>query len=208
MAFITFIELIDAVLMSLVIGYIFYPYFARFNNFRKHNAYEHSHPFRRKFNKSDFLFSIYLIAPAVILHELGHKIVAVALGHDATFFAALSLNKLVNGLPFFDFAAILMIIAIVMASIGSMFLFFVPAYVAFSSTASPLETSIIAFAGPGLNLFLWLIPALLVKRGLIPHKYLPFTILTSRVNMLLFIFNMLPIPGFDGFHVFRGIFGA
>jgi Zn-dependent protease len=29
--------------------------------------------------------------------------------------------------------------------------------------------------------------------------------LTRNINLFLFIFNMIPIPGFDGFTVFTGL---
>ncbi len=204
MAIVTIPELLDVVIMSAAIGYIFHGYFSRFNPFRKHNAYDYVG--RQKFNWSDFLFSIYVVGPAIILHELGHKFVAMGFGHDATFFSALSINKLINGIPFFDFAAMLMIIAIVMTYFGSSFLFFVPAYVAFSAAATPLQSLLIAFAGPALNLVLWLGASFALKKGKVPHKYVGFAVITSKINMYLFIFNMLPIPGFDGFRFYEGLF--
>ena len=206
MAFITFVEIIDAVIMSALIGYIFYPYFSKFNVFRKHAVHEYTQQFKRRFNWSDFMFSIYLIAPAIILHELGHKFVAIGFGYDATFFGAISLNKYIHGMPFFDFASILMIIAVVTTFLGGTFLFFVPAYVAFSAAATGSQQIFIAFAGPGLNLVLWLGAAWLIKTRRIPDKYVPFAIITSKVDMILFSFNMLPIPGFEGFHVYSGLF--
>lgn len=203
-----FYELIDIIIMSACIGYIFFRYFARFNVFRKH--YHEGFYHIPRFNWSDFMFSIYLIAPAIILHELGHKIIAMSFGYSATFFSAISINKLVNGAAygysFLDFPAILMIIAIVSTYLGGTFLFFVPAYVAFSAAASPSQLMLIAFAGPFVNLLLWLIPKYLLKSRKIPYRYFPLAVLTSKINMLLFIFNMIPFPGFDGYKVFAGLF--
>ena len=47
-----------------------------------------------------------------------------------------------------------------------------------------------------------------VKNNLFPKKFNPALLLTSRINMFLFIFNMLPIPGFDGSKVFTGLIQA
>jgi len=216
MAFITIPEILDVIVMSALIGYIFYPYFSRFNVFRRHTQAEYYAPIRRKFNWSDFMFSIYLIAPAIILHEIGHKAIAVGFGYDATFNSAISLTNLVSLTPqlgfvgalfntLSSFPAILMIIAVVVTFFGGTFLFFIPAYVTFSAMATPLQVTFIAFAGPFVNLILWLVPAWMIKKGKIQHKYMPFVVLTSKINMLLFIFNMIPFPGFDGFQFFRGI---
>jgi Zn-dependent protease len=30
-------------------------------------------------------------------------------------------------------------------------------------------------------------------------------VITSKINMFLFIFNMIPIPGFDGFQIISNI---
>jgi Zn-dependent protease len=146
-----------------------------------------------------------LVGPAIILHELGHKFVAIAFGHEATFFSAISINKFIHGMPFFDFPAILMVIALVSTYLGGTFVFFVPAYVAFTSVPTPLQLTLIAFAGPALNLALWLVPRWMIQNRKVQHKYIPFAIITSKINMLLFIFNMIPLPGFDGQKVFAGL---
>jgi len=87
------------------------------------------------------------------------------------------------------------------------FIFFVPAYVSINGIGSPLVFSTIAFAGPFMNLILWLGAAYALKqKKLVKEKYLPFVYLTKQINMFLFIFNMLPIPGFDGFKVYQGLF--
>ncbi|MBC8444116.1 site-2 protease family protein, partial [Candidatus Woesearchaeota archaeon] len=42
----------------------------------------------------------------------------------------------------------------------------------------------------------------------IKKRYIPFLILTKKINLFLFIFNMLPIPFFDGGHFFSSILSA
>lgn len=192
--------------MSLCVGYIFTNYFAGYNNFRKPTDYIKIYHYGRKFIWSDFLFAVALIAPAIVFHELGHKFVAMSFGYDATFFSAISINKIISGMPFIDFASILMVIALISTYFGGSFLFFVPAYVSFSAAANPLQTTLIAFAGPAVNLILWQGAKLLLRTRKISNKYLPLAILTARINMLLFFFNMIPIPGFDGAKVLSGLF--
>ncbi len=201
-------EIIDVLIMSVFIGLIFFRFFARFNVFRR-NLQDDFHRVS-KFNLSDFMFSIYLIAPAIILHEMGHKLTAMSFGYEAIFHSPISIKHLVNpSLLFTDFFALLMVIALLSTLFGGTFLFFVPAYVSISpplgAAIIPTIHSIIAFAGPFVNLILWLGVAYLVRKGFVKHKHLPFAILTSKINMILFIFNMLPIPGFDGWHVYSGL---
>jgi Zn-dependent protease len=204
MALLSLVEILDVIIMSACIGYIFSGYFSRFNIFRKPRDYAQMY-LRKRFVWSDFYFSILLVGPAIILHELGHKFVAIGFGYDATFFSAISINKIFHGMPFFDFASILMIIALVSTYFGGSFLFFVPAYVAFGASPEPAQILLIAFAGPFVNLLLWLIPQWLVRQRRIPQKYTGFALITSKINMLLFIFNMIPLPGFDGAKVFSSL---
>ena len=56
--FFTLLELFDMVVMTLAVGFIFMDLFA--------------HP-GEKFNKKAFLFAILVAAPAIILHEFGHR---------------------------------------------------------------------------------------------------------------------------------------
>jgi Zn-dependent protease len=68
-----------------------------------------------------------------------------------------------------------------------------------------------AFAGPAVNLVLFLATFLLLKsRSFVKNnkKYVPLLFITSRINIFLFIFNMLPIPMFDGWKVYSGLIGA
>ncbi|HME86818.1 MAG TPA: hypothetical protein VKE88_00185, partial [Candidatus Nanoarchaeia archaeon] len=180
-------------------GYIFAGYFSQMN---PHTAYG-----RRRITKKEFLFSILIAGPAVMLHELGHKFVAIAFGHTATFFSAISINKLLNeGVAFLDLPAFLMIMAVVSTYVGMGFFFFIPGYVSFSSAATPFQQFLIAFAGPGTNLMLWLTARWMIRNRRVPHKYFAIAFWTEKINMMLFIFNMIPFPGFDGYKVFSGLF--
>ncbi|MEK6886464.1 MAG: hypothetical protein AABW88_01400 [Nanoarchaeota archaeon] len=202
MVLFTLSELLDVIILCFMMGLIFFRFFANYNTFNKH-----SHFYQKSgFNKSDFIFSICLFVPAIVLHELGHKFVAMGFGYEATFHSPISIQHILNPfLIFSDFFALLMVIAIVSSFLGGSFLFFVPAYVSFSAAATPFQTVLIAFAGPAVNLILWLVPKWMVNQGKVKHKYVPFAIITSKINMFLFAFNMIPIPGFDGSKVLFGI---
>lgn len=173
------------VVMTAVVGYIFSGLFKR----PVRENYDPLKHFKAGFDVEDLKFAILATAPAIILHELGHKFVALSFGLEAVFQAAWFFLGLALILKFMNFG----------------FIFIVPAYVSILGRATPMEFGLIAFAGPAVNLILWLGAAIALKKNLVPSKYNPVLALTSKINMFLFIFNMLPIPGFDGSKVFTGL---
>jgi Zn-dependent protease len=186
--FFTLRELIDIMIMSAAVGYIFSDLLSRFRPV-KDPLIEFS---RGTFNLENFKFAVIATAPAVLFHELSHKFLALAFGMQATFHAA-----------YFWLG-----IGVVMKLISFPFIFFVPAFVSITGTGTYLQSALVAFAGPATNGLLWLISYILMKKKLVGRKYYPVVFLTGRVNMFLFIFNMIPIPGFDGFAFYSDIFHA
>jgi len=185
-------EFLDVIAMTAIVGFIFVGFISRF---------------RQKpvagFDWKAFWIAAFVTAPAIILHELSHKFVAMGLGFSATFYAAY----------------LFLAIGVVLALFKSNFIFFVPAYVMIGNGEAIPSTafSIIAVAGPAMNLVLWMgswfaFSKLRSKyartRNLPPisaRLWLLILYLTKQINMLLFIFNMLPIPGFDGFKFYSGL---
>ena len=181
---ITIREILDMVIMIAFVGFIFKDVFRRPLQVKDPLEY-----YTKKFTRDNFKFAILVTAPAIILHELGHKFVAISFGLQATFHAAY----------FWLFLGLLL----KMLNFG--FIFFVPAFVTYPALSTAFQTSIIAFAGPFVNLVLWLGSNFAIKKKLFKKKYLSALFLTSKINMFLFFFNMLPIPPFDGFHFFSNI---
>ena len=159
MPIITAQEIIDLAIMILAVGFIFKDYVAP----RVVSAnYDPLAQFRQKakFFDENLKTSIMVTAPAIALHELGHKIAAMSYGLDATFHAA------------YNWLAI----GVVLKLLNFPFLFFVPGYVSYSGFVSHIGQALIAFAGPAVNL-----------------------------GLFLFIFNMLPFGFFDGAQVFGSL---
>tara|TARA_Y100000310_G_scaffold345160_1_gene462260 strand:- start:3248 stop:3778 length:531 start_codon:yes stop_codon:yes gene_type:complete len=170
-----FSELLSIVIVTVAIGYIFSGLI--------------KFPFIKK-SKYDILkFSMLVSAPAVILHELAHKFIAIILGLKATFFASYT------GLA----------IGVFLKLIHSPFIVLVPGFVSISPT-TPLNSSMVAFAGPFTNLLLWITATLLLKQKNISNKTILFLAYTKRINLILFIFNMIPFGPLDGAKVFSGLF--
>ncbi|MCK5107843.1 MAG: hypothetical protein KAQ83_03890 [Nanoarchaeota archaeon] len=78
-----FHEILDIVIMSLAMGFIFKDVFKK-----PGHAYDPINYYKKNFNWDDFKFAVMVTAPAVILHEFGHKFTAIAFGATATFNAA------------------------------------------------------------------------------------------------------------------------
>ena len=180
-------EIIDVIIMTLALGFIFKDVFVK-----PSGPYNPLTYYKKKINLDNFKFAIMVTAPAIILHELAHKFVAISYGLKATFHA----HYLFLG------------IGLLMKVLNFGFIFFIPGYVTHSGLATPFQTASIAVAGPMINLILWLGSAFILKQNNVKKKYIPFLFLTKRINMFLFIFNMLPIPPFDGGHFFMSLIRA
>ena len=132
-----------------------------------------------------------IAAPAVVLHELAHKFVAMGFGASATLHA-----------PYMWY---LIVIALILLRFP--IIFFVGGYVIHTQLPA-LQSAIVAFAGPFTNLVLWLAGMSLIKYKLINRKHYMTVGLMAKLNMFFFIFNMIPLPGFDGFNVFSNLIQA
>jgi Zn-dependent protease len=142
-------------------------------------------------DRRNFILAMLIVSPAVIVHELAHKFVAMSFGFTAVYQASYTWLG----------------IGVLMKMFGFPFLFFVPAYVSIFGFGSSLTYATIAIAGPLVNLLFFLIGYIVTKYELVSGKnYLYFHVF-KQINMWLFAFNMLPLPGTDGFQFFARILG-
>ena len=189
MAAITLVEIIDIVIMTAAVGYIFMAFLRM--------PTQHSYLKPRKFDWESFKIACWITAPALILHELAHKFVALGYGFNATFHAA------------YAFLAL----GIILRLMGSSFIFFVPGFVAIGCNGiarcviPPLQSAIIAGAGPFMNLALFAGAAIALKyKKKMKKRTRVILYLTKIINLFLFVFNMLPFYIFDGYKVFSGVY--
>jgi Zn-dependent protease len=185
----TISEIFDVILMSLVVGYIFKDLYHM--PVRRRTTYEPLDDYSAtKYAHSMFWFAVLVTAPAIVLHEFGHKFMAMQLGFEAYFNAS--------------YFGLLLGVALKLMNTG--LIFFIPAYVnILSDSIMPYQSSMIAFAGPFVNLVLWFSASYIYKNFKLGSKMMTAMVITANINKLLFIFNMIPIPGFDGFQVLSGI---
>ena len=190
MVLISISEIIDLVIMTFFVGYIFSDIIPV-----RREQYDPVLSYKKKFDFENLSFAIMVTAPAIIIHELAHKFVAISFGLSAVFMAFYRS----------PFTLILGVLTIISKLTGFGFMFFVPGFVSINGPGTHMQFALTAFAGPFVNLILWLVAALILKIGKHKKNYQILLLLTSRINMFLFIFNMLPIPGFDGFNFFANL---
>ena len=146
---------------------------------------------------------------AITLHEAAHGYAARALGDDTAARAGrISLNPLRHVDPF---GTVLLPALLIFANAGFPFGYAKPVPVDFSRLRHPRRDMIlVAAAGPGANLFLALAAGLLYHGiGLVPDSAALWVArnLENAItfNVLLAVFNMLPIPPLDGGRVAVGL---
>lgn len=161
----------------------------------------------------NWLLEKILIIPAILIgltfHEYAHAFVADKLGDKTPKFQGrLTLNPIVH----IDIIGFIMILLI---GFG---------------WAKPVETNPgayknfykddlkVSLAGPVANLIVAFLGALLIgilsRTGLLAISNIAnlSAIITSmliaiiRINCMLFVFNLIPLPGLDGFHILRDVF--
>ncbi len=184
MPFITLNEIIAIIAMAFAMGFIFTRYFRR----QPTEGYDPIKYYQKAGLWEDIKYGAKIAAPAIILHELAHKFVAMGFGAQATLHAPYGLYAIVILLSLINFPV----------------LFFVGGYVSHTMLL-PLPSAIVSISGPLINLILWLTFRASIKHKIVNRKNYRDIHMMARLNMFLFIFNMLPIPGFDGYHFFAGL---
>ncbi len=177
MVFITIDEIIAMAITVAFVGYIFSDIFP------KRMTYQNMVRMGPRFDMESFKFAAIIAGSAIIFHELGHKVVAMSFGMQATYQAAFTW----------------LIIGVILKLMNVGFIVLVPAFVSIYGIGSPLEFSLIAIAGPLVNLIIWLVFGQLAKNKKLYKKHHLLLHYGKEINKFLFIFNILPIPGFDGY---------
>lgn len=195
--FLSFHELVDIVVMSLLLGFLFKDLFE--DHFSGVDPLARFQRRRRQGISSPFWFSVVSIAPSIVLHELAHKFMAIGFGLQATLHAFYA-----NSTTFF-----LGVLAIIAKLTGFGLVFLVPGFVSIRGLGTPLEYAVIAFAGPAVHGLFYLVARVVESNSSgLSDKQRLFLVATRRINGFLFVLNMLPIPGVDGFSIYSNLFSA
>ncbi|MCF7822265.1 MAG: site-2 protease family protein [Mariprofundaceae bacterium] len=152
---------------------------------------------------------------AVVLHEVAHGWVADRLGDNtARFMGRLTLNPIKHIDPF---GTVLIPILLIVAGSPFLFGYAKPVPVDFRKLRHPKRDMVwVALAGPLTNLLLALASTLLLALTVnMPHSAVwvaePLALMCQAsiiINLVLFIFNLLPLPPLDGGRVAVGLLPA
>jgi Zn-dependent protease len=153
----------------------------------------------------DALFLIAIIMFSAIIHEVAHGVAADRLGDPTARYAG---RLTLNPIPHLDpFGSIML--PLILALSGSP-LFFgwakpVP-YNPYNLKASPRwGEAIVAFAGPASNFMIAIVAALVIRLGILPADVAGVVFLIVLVNVMLSIFNLIPIPPLDGSKILSAV---
>ena len=152
------------------------------------------------------IFFIIILFLSIMIHEYAHAYVAYSLGDPTAKYAG---RLTLDPIPHIDFFGTILLPMFLILS-GSPFLF---------GWAKPVPINPhnlkdqeygqakVAIAGPAANLFLALIFGLLIRITVVNEALyflmplIPLFVAIVFINILLALFNLLPIPPLDGSHI-------
>ncbi|MDD2865793.1 MAG: site-2 protease family protein [Candidatus Omnitrophota bacterium] len=151
------------------------------------------------------LISLLVFFSAIVVHEFSHAFVAYKLG-DMT--AARSGRLTLNPLAHIDpFGTILLPVFLIAVKSPVLFGWAKPVPIDFSALKNPKKDIIwVGLAGPAANLLLALLATLVVKSGTISGAVM--TQIAGHIiliNVILAVFNLIPIPPLDGSRIIMGL---
>ena len=167
------------------------------------------------------LWSLPLLA-AVICHEVAHGFVALRLGDDT---AARMGRLTLNPLPHIDPVGTVVLPALLLFAGAPVFGYARPVPVDYRNLRDPRRGMVlVALAGPLVNVTLAVLSALVFRQlfvylsrldgagaGIATSLLVPLALMAQRsvvINVVLAVFNLLPIPPLDGGRVLSGLLPA
>ncbi len=146
-----------------------------------------------------FILQFAILIYSVILHEIAHGWVADKLG-DPT--ASMSKRLTLNPIPHID-PVMTILLPLILVISGSPVVFGAAKPVPidpFNFRDSKKDTALTAAAGPITNILIALIFALILR--ILPMDIFYYGV---QINIILAVFNLLPIPPLDGSKVLAGL---
>jgi len=152
------------------------------------------------------LVSLLIFFFAVIIHEYAHGWVAWKLGDStARFMGRLTLNPIAHIDPI---GTIFLPLILLVTHSPILFGWAKPVPVDFFNLNNPKKDMIwVSIAGPAANIIFAIILSLILKIPLLTANYFVVTVMTTAImaNLVLAVFNLLPIPPLDGSRVVMGL---
>ncbi len=146
---------------------------------------------------SDTIFLIVVIIFSAVIHEVMHGVAADKLGDPTARYAG---RLTLNPIPHLDPIGSVLV-PVLLAFSGASFFFAwakpVP-YNPYNLRPGRFSEAIVAFAGPLSNLVIALVTGLLMQTIAFAPEVTAILFLIVAVNVMLFLFNLFPIPPLDG----------
>ncbi|KKW19617.1 MAG: Peptidase M50 [Parcubacteria group bacterium GW2011_GWA2_51_10] len=143
------------------------------------------------------VFLVAIIIMSAVIHEVMHGVAADKLG-DPT--ARLMGRLTLNPISHLDaFGSVLLPLLLTLTNSPILFGWAKPVpYNPYNLRPGRFSEAIVAGAGPVSNLVIALIAGLFIRSGVVPPELVPIVFLIIVVNVMLFIFNLIPLPPLDG----------
>ncbi|MCF7835596.1 MAG: site-2 protease family protein [Candidatus Marinimicrobia bacterium] len=148
----------------------------------------------------DIVFAIAVLIMSVVIHEVSHGYSAYMMGDSTAKYAG---RLTLNPLRHLDlFGSIIVPLLLVLTQAGFVFGWAKPVpYNPYNLKDQKWGSAIVAVAGPASNFFMALFFGLVLRFGVggfLPESSVPIIVLIVFINLLLGIFNLIPIPPLDG----------
>ena len=152
------------------------------------------------------IFFIIILFLSIVIHEYAHAYVAYSLGDPTAKYAG---RLTLNPIPHIDFfGTILLPMLLILSSSPFLFGWAKPVPInPYNFKDQKYGQAKVAIAGPAANLFLALIFGLLIRITVANEALyflmplIPLFVAIVFINILLALFNLLPIPPLDGSHI-------
>jgi Zn-dependent protease len=152
----------------------------------------------------DQVFVVVIIIFSAVIHEVMHGVAADYLGDKTARYAGrLTLNPIPHLDPFGS------VILPILLALGNSPIFFgwakpVP-YNPYNLKPGRFSEAIVAGAGPVSNLVIALVFGIIIRLQVLPLEIASVLSLIVVINVMLFLFNLIPVPPLDGSKVIEAL---
>ena len=152
----------------------------------------------------DFIFQIAVLIMSVVIHEVSHGYAASLLGDQtAKYQGRLTLNPIKH----LDFIGSFVVPSVAYFLGGFIFGWAKPVpYNPYNLKPGRWSEAMVAAAGPASNIVLAIVFGLLLRIGVWNPAFVQITSVIVLINIILAIFNLMPIPPLDGSKILFALF--